>query len=70
MPLQKARTEKAFEANVAELRRSYKEKGKIGTTKPRSKEHARRIALAIAFDIKRGGKKRGNPHKKKRGGKC
>jgi hypothetical protein len=33
--------------------RSFRKKGKIGKTKPRNAEHARKIALAAAFSKKR-----------------
>jgi len=39
--------------DIAELRGTFKRKGKIGNTRPRNKEHARRISIAIAFDKKR-----------------
>lgn len=38
---------------VKELMASYKENGKIGSTKPRNKAHALNIALAIAQETKR-----------------
>ena len=55
MPLKKGSSQKTFESNVSEIMHSYKRKGKIGKVKPRSKAHARKIALAIAFNVKRGG---------------
>ncbi len=49
MPLKRGRSKKVFSRNVAELRRGYKKKKKIGKIKPKDEEHARRIALAIAY---------------------
>ena len=54
MPLNQSTSKKAFAGNVAELIRSYKAKGSIGSSKPESKEKARKQALAIAFSIKGG----------------
>jgi hypothetical protein len=56
MPLNKKKTKKAFQGNVAELIRSFKKSGKIGKSNPSSMDEARKQALAIAFKIKRGGK--------------
>lgn len=56
MPLKKKKTQKAFDSNVAELIRSWKKTGKIGHAHPRTMAKARKIALAIAYSIKRGGK--------------
>lgn len=46
MPLK----QKKMKKNISELIRSFKKKGKIGRVKPKDKDHARRIALAIAYD--------------------
>lgn len=46
--------------DVKELLHKYKRTGRIGKVRPSSKEHARRIALAIAYQAEK---------KKKRGGK-
>lgn len=54
MPLKQGRSDKVVSDNIAELLRSYKETGKIGNIKPTSKEHARKIAAAIAYKKKRG----------------
>lgn len=53
MPLQAGKSKEAFASNVAELIRTYKSKGKIGHTRPKSAKHARKIALAAAFSKKR-----------------
>jgi hypothetical protein len=63
MPLRKgkrAKTKKGFSANVKTLVDDFKRKGKIGTSKPRSKKAAVKQALAISFALKRGGRKRGS----------
>lgn len=57
MPLKKGMSQEAFDSNVKELVDAFKKKGKIGNTKPKNKSHARRIAVAVAFDQKRKGKK-------------
>jgi hypothetical protein len=54
MPLQQGKSKKAFNFNVEELIHSYKKTGKIGSSSPKSLLKARKQALAIAFDKKRG----------------
>ena len=54
MPLKKGKSRSAFEGNIRELIRTYKKKGKIGNVTPKSMAHARKIALAIAYDKRRG----------------
>ncbi len=56
MPLTKGKSKKAFKANMKETIGSYKETGKIGTSKPKSLKAAMSQAAAIAYRIKRGGK--------------
>jgi len=58
MPLQKGKSKKAFSNNVAELIRAYRRKGKIGSSKPKSEGEARKQALAIAYSVRRGRKKK------------
>lgn len=53
MPLQKGTSQQTFGSNVSELMHSYKKKGRIGTSHPKSTEEARKQALAIAFSVKR-----------------
>jgi len=55
MPLQGGKSKAAFSSNVGELMSSYKAKGTIGKTNPKSKKKARQIALAIAFNKQKGG---------------
>lgn len=54
MPLIHSDSKKAFEENVAELIKSFKKSGRIGSSKPANKNAARKQALKIAFEIKRG----------------
>ena len=56
MPLIKSKSKKAFKANVKELVDTYKSKGKIGTSKPKSKANAIKQAVAISYAQKRKGK--------------
>lgn len=53
MPLRKGKSRKVLEENIAELIRSYKRTGRIGTSKPKSMEEARKQAVAIAFAQRR-----------------
>jgi len=49
MPLRKGKSKKIISQNIEELINAYKERGKIGKIKPKSKKHARKIAVAIAM---------------------
>ena len=49
MPLSKGRGRDAVSRNIRELVSTYNAKGKIGNTKPKSKEKAAKIAAAIAY---------------------
>lgn len=49
MPLLEGSSDKVIQRNIEELMSSYKRDGKIGNVRPRSEEHARRIATAIAY---------------------
>jgi hypothetical protein len=49
MPLKSGRSRKVVGENISELLGSFKKKGKIGNTAPKSASHARRIAAAIAL---------------------
>ena len=56
MPIDKSQN---FGNIVKEIMDSFKKKGKIGSSTPKSKYKARQQALAIAFDMKQGkGKKK------------
>ena len=58
MPLKSGKSKSAFKANVKELVDTYKEKGKIGTSKPKSKAAAIRQSVAIAYSEKNRAKKK------------
>jgi len=50
MPLKSGSDRDTLSRNIEEMMRAYKYTGKIGTTRPKSPAHARRIAAAIARD--------------------
>lgn len=56
MPLKKGKSQKAISANIKTEMESYKKSGKIGKSKPKSEEKARKQAIAIALG--KAGKKR------------
>ena len=49
MPLKKGKSKKVISSNVKELLHNYKEKGTIGTSRPKSMEQAQKQAAAIAY---------------------
>jgi len=49
MPLKSGKSEKTRSANIGELMSSYKKTGKIGNSKPKSKEAAQKQAEAIVY---------------------
>lgn len=53
MPLIDSASNKARSANIAEIERSYKAKGSIGTSKPKSDAAAQKQAEAIAYATQR-----------------
>jgi len=50
MPLKKGSSRKTISTNIGEMVRSYKDTGRIGTSKPASKTAAVKQAAAIAYD--------------------
>ena len=56
MPLKKGKSKATFKRNVSEMVKSYGKKGKIGTSKPKSKAKAVKQAVAIAYKQKRASK--------------
>lgn len=50
MPLKTGTSNKTISANVSEMMKSFGKKGKIGTSKPKSKVKAQKQAVAIALN--------------------
>lgn len=50
MPLKKGSSQKTISSNIGEMVRTFKESGKIGTSKPKSKAAAVKQAAAIAYE--------------------
>lgn len=54
MPLKQGSSKEAFDTNMSELIASYRKTGKIGRIRPKGADHARKVALGIAFGVKKG----------------
>jgi DNA invertase Pin-like site-specific DNA recombinase len=54
MPLKKGKSRKTISSNISELMHAYKEDGKIGNSKPKSKKAA--IKQAVAISLNKAGK--------------
>jgi hypothetical protein len=57
MPLKKGSSKKIISSNVKELVDTYKSKGKVGTSKPKSKKAAVKQAVAISMSMAKKSKK-------------
>jgi hypothetical protein len=55
MPLSSGKSKKAISGNIEEMVKSYKQKGSIGNTHPKSIKKAQQIAAAAAY--RKAGKK-------------
>lgn len=54
MPLKKGKSQKTISGNIREMLEAFERTRKIGTTRPKSKAHARKIAAAAAYSKARG----------------
>jgi hypothetical protein len=59
MPLKSGKSKKVVSENISEVMRSYKKKGKIGTSRPKGKAKAQKQAVAIALSKAGLSKKKG-----------
>ena len=59
MPLKSGKSKKVISKNIKELVNTYEEKGKIGTSKPKSKAAAIKQSVAIAYSKAGKSKKKG-----------
>jgi len=59
MPLKKGKSQKTISKNIGEMVTKYKETGKIGTSKPKSKKAAVAQASAAAYQKAGKSKKKG-----------
>ncbi len=58
MPLKKGKSSKTINKNVKELVKTYKKRGKIGSSRPANAKAARKQAVAIALNKAGKSKKR------------
>jgi len=57
MPLKRGATQATVSGNIAEMIKSWKKTGKIGTSRPKNLREAMRQASAIAYSTARASKK-------------
>jgi len=69
MPIKKGRSQKTISSNIRECVLSYKSKGTIGNTTPKSLKHAMRICSGIAYKSARKSKGRSVVSEALHGGK-
>lgn len=62
MPLQSGTSESTIQSNLKEVYKSYKRRGRIGNSRPRSRRKALKQAIAIAYA--KAGKSRSSRGKK------
>ena len=53
MPLKQGYSQESISANIEELMRTWKETGKIGASRPKTKKQAMKQAAAIAYRVAR-----------------
>ena len=58
MPLKKGSSKKTISSNIRECIMSYKNKGTIGSIKPRNLKHAMSICSGMSYKSARKGKKK------------
>ena len=68
MPLKKGSSRKTVSSNIGEMVGAYKEKGKIGTSKPKNKSAAVKQAVAIALSTSGKSNRPSKPKEAKKGG--
>lgn len=66
MPLKKGKSQATISSNIKEMIDSWRETGMIGSTRPRNKKHALKIAQAAAYTSAGIAKPSGNAMKRRR----
>lgn len=54
MPLKSGKSRRVLSQNVRELLRAFKKTGRIGKAHPKDMERARKMALAVAYQKRKG----------------